>query len=117
MAYLESYLSGIAVNWFLRLHDSYKNDCSSFVSALKKQFFSQKTAFYAQEGAQDFIKKKLKPYIVTLWKFNVQHLVKNGWCNESAATINLKCNDIFSPVLPKKWWTLLRNGMSILNLL
>ena len=32
----------------------------------------------------------------------VQQLVKKGWCNESAATINLKNNEIFTKGLPKK---------------
>ena len=32
----------------------------------------------------------------------VQQLVKKGWCNESAATINLKNNEISTRGLPKK---------------
>ena len=32
----------------------------------------------------------------------VQQLVKKGWCNENAATINLKNNEIFTKRLPKK---------------
>ena len=32
----------------------------------------------------------------------VQQLVKKGWCNEKAATINLKNNEIFTKGLPKK---------------
>ena len=32
----------------------------------------------------------------------VQQLVKKGWCNENAATINLKNNEIFTKGLPKK---------------
>ena len=31
----------------------------------------------------------------------VQQLVGNGWCNENASTINLKCNEIFTKGLPK----------------
>ena len=31
----------------------------------------------------------------------VQQLVKKGWCNENAATINLKSNEIFTKGLPK----------------
>ena len=34
--------SGIVIGWFLRSHESYKNDWSPFVSAYKKQFCSQK---------------------------------------------------------------------------
>ena len=32
----------------------------------------------------------------------VQQLVKKGWCNESASTINLKNNEIVTKGLPKK---------------
>ena len=32
----------------------------------------------------------------------VQQLVEKGWCNENAATINLKNNEIFTRGLPKK---------------
>ena len=32
----------------------------------------------------------------------VQQLVEKGWCNENAATINLKNNEIFTKGLPKK---------------
>ena len=32
----------------------------------------------------------------------VQQIVKKGWCNENAATINLKNNEIFTKGLPKK---------------
>ena len=32
----------------------------------------------------------------------VQQLVKKGWCNENAATITLKNNEIFTKGLPKK---------------
>ena len=44
MAYIQCSLSGIASGWFLRLHESYKNDWSAFVSAFKKQFVSLKNA-------------------------------------------------------------------------
>ena len=32
----------------------------------------------------------------------VQQLVKKGWCNENAATINLKNNEVFTKGLPKR---------------
>ena len=32
---------------------------------------------------------------------NVQQLVEKGWCNESASTIDLNCNEIFTKELPK----------------
>ena len=56
MAYIECSLSGIALSWFLRLHESYKNDWSAFVSAFKKQCSSQNTAYYAQGEAQALTK-------------------------------------------------------------
>ena len=34
---------------------------------------------------------------------SVQQLVKKGWCNESASTINLKNNESFTKGLPKKF--------------
>ena len=34
--------------------------------------------------------------------FRVKQLVKRGWCNENAATINLNNNEIFTKGLPKK---------------
>ena len=32
----------------------------------------------------------------------VQQIVKKGWCNENAATINLENNETFTKGLPKK---------------
>ena len=52
MAQIQSSLSEIALGWFLRLNESYKNYWSASVSAFKKQFSSQKTAYYAQVEAQ-----------------------------------------------------------------
>ena len=91
MAYIQCSLSGIALSWFLRLHESYKNDWSAFVSAFKKQFSSQKTAYYAQVEAQALTKKDTES--VRHYALKVQQLVEKGWYNESAATINLKCNE------------------------
>ena len=42
----------------------------------------------------------MKQYVISL--FRVQHLVEKGWCNDNAATINLKNNEIFTKGLPKK---------------
>ena len=39
---------------------------------------------------------------VRYFTLRVQQLVKKGWCNENAATINLKTNEIFTKTLPKK---------------
>ena len=57
-AYTQCYLSKVAIRWFLRLHESYKNDWSAFVSAFKKQFSSQKTACFAQVESQAFRRKE-----------------------------------------------------------
>ena len=40
LAHIECFSSGIALNWFLKTFESYKNDRFVFVSALK--IFSQK---------------------------------------------------------------------------
>ena len=50
--FIQFYLSGIVVGWFLRLLESYKNDWFDFVSAFKKHFCSQKTGYYAKVKAQ-----------------------------------------------------------------
>ena len=39
---------------------------------------------------------------VHYFALRVQQLVKKGWCSESAATINLKNNEIFTKGVPKK---------------
>ena len=60
----------------------------------------KKTACYAQVEARASIKKEsenLHPY-----PLEVERLVEKGWCNESAATIQLKCNDNFIREVPKK---------------
>ena len=66
----------------------------------KKQFSSHKTAYYAQVEAMSLMKKDNET--VRHFALRVQQLVKKGWCNESAATINLKNNEIFTKGLPKK---------------
>ena len=71
-----------------------------FVQLFKKQFSSQKTAFYAQVEAMSLMKKDNET--VHHFAFIEQHIVKKGWCNENAATINLKNNEIFTKGLPKK---------------
>ena len=66
----------------------------------KKQFSSLKTAYYAQVEAMSLMKKDNET--VRHFALRVQQLVKKGWCNESAATINLENNEIFTKGLPKK---------------
>ena len=71
-----------------------------FVQLFKKQFSSQKTAYYAQVEAMSLMKKDNET--VRHFALRVQQLVKKGWCNENAATINLNNNEIFPKGLPKK---------------
>ena len=100
MAYIQCSLSGIASNWFLQLPESYKNDSSAFVSAFKKQFSSRKIAYYAQIKAVALMKNETES--IRHCHPKVQQFVEKGWCNESAATINLNCNETFFRGLPKK---------------
>ena len=93
-------LTGTALDWFTNLQISYKQQWNSFVQLFKKQFSSQKTAYYAQIEAMSLMKKDNQT--VHHFALRVQKLVKKGWCNENAATINLKNNEIFTKALPKK---------------
>ena len=67
---------------------------------LKEQFSSQKTAYYAQVEAMSLMKKDNET--VRHFALRVQQLVKKGWCNENAATLDLKNNENFTKRLPKK---------------
>ena len=69
------------------------------VQAFKKQFSSQKIAYYAQVKALNLTKKDNET--VRHFALKVQQLVEKGWCNENASTINLKCNKIFTKGHPK----------------
>ena len=100
MAYIQCSLTGRALDWYTNLHISYKQQWNSFVQIFKKQFSSQKTAYYAQVEAMSLMKKDNET--VRHFALRVQQLVKKGWCNENAATINLKNNEIFTKGLPKK---------------
>ena len=100
MAYITCSLTGTALDWYTNLHISYKQQWNSFVQLFKKQFSSQKTAYYAQVEAMSLMKKDNET--VRHFALRVQQLVKKGWCNENAATINLKNNEIFTKGLPKK---------------
>ena len=66
---------------------------------LKKQFSSQKNAYYAQVKALNLVKKDNET--IHHFPLKVQQLVEKRWCNENASTINLKCNEIFTKGLPK----------------
>ena len=48
MAFIQCSLTGTALSWYIRLNDTYKQYWHAFVQAFKKQFSSQKNAYYAQ---------------------------------------------------------------------
>ena len=101
MALIQCSLTGTALSWYIRLNDTYKHDWHAFVQAFKKQFSSQKNAYYAQVEALNLTKKDNET--VRHFALKVQQLVEKGWCNENASTINLKCNEIFTKGLPKNF--------------
>ena len=99
MAFIQCSLTGTSLSWYIRLIDTYKHDWHAFVQAFKKQFSSQKNAYYAQFEALNLTKKDNET--VRHFALKVQQLVEKGWCNENASTINLRCNEIFTKGLPK----------------
>ena len=100
MPNIQCSLIGTALDWYTNLHISYEQQWNSFVQLFKKQFSSRKTAYYAQVEAMSLMKKDNET--VRHFALRVQQLVKKGWCNKSASTINLKNNEIFTKGLPKK---------------
>ena len=99
MAFIQCSLTGTALSWYIRLNDTYKHDWHAFIQAFKKQFSSQKNAYYAQVEALNLTKKDKET--IRHFALKVQQLVEKGCCNENASTINLKCNEIFTKRLPK----------------
>ena len=99
MVFIQCSLPGTALSWYIRLNDTYKQDCHAFVQVFKKQFSSQKNAYYAQVETLNLSKKDNET--VRHFALKVQQLVEKGWCNENASTIILKCNEIFTKELPK----------------
>ena len=99
MVFIQCSLTGTALSWYIRLNDAYKHDWHAFIQAFKKQFSSQKNAYYAQVEALNLSKKDNGT--VRHFALKVQQLVEKGWCNENASTINLKCNEICTKGLPK----------------
>ena len=73
MAYIQCSLIGTALDWYNN-HISYKQQSNSFVQLFKKQFLSQKTAYYAQVEAMSLMKKDNET--VRLFALRVQQLVK-----------------------------------------
>ena len=99
MAFVQCSLTGTALSWYICLNDTYKHDWHAFVQAFKKQFSSQKNAYYAQVEALNLTRKDNET--VRHFALKVQQLVEKGWCNENASTINLKCNEILTKGLSK----------------
>ena len=99
MAFIQCSLTSSALSWYIGLNDTYKQDWHVFVQAFKKQFSSQKNAYFAQVEALNLSKKDNER--VRHFALKVQQLVEKGWFNENASTINLKCNEIFTKRLLK----------------
>ena len=76
MAFIKYSLTGIALSWYIRLNDTYKQDWHAFEQAFKKQFFSQKNAYYAQVEALNLTKMDMKQYVIL-------HLKLNNWLKEA----------------------------------
>ena len=93
MTFIQCSLTGTALSWYNRLNDTYKQDWHAFVQAFKKQFSSQRKAYYAQVEALSLVKKDNETD--RQFALKVQQLVEKGWCNE-------KCNDILTKALAKK---------------
>ena len=74
-------------------------DFANKQQAFKKQFSSQKNAYYAQVEALNLSKKDNETVRHFALKF--QQLVEKGWCIENASTINLNCNETFTKLFPK----------------
>ena len=98
MAFIQCSLTGTALSWYLRLNCTYKHDWHAFVQAFRKQFSSQKNAYYAQVEAPSLSKKDNET--VRHFALKVQQVVEKGWCNNTS-TINLKFNENFTKGLLK----------------
>ena len=85
MAFIQCSLTGTSLSWYIRLNDTYKHDWHAFVQAFKRQFSSQKNAYYAQVEALNLAKKDNET--VRHFAIKVQQLVEKGWCNENAPLI------------------------------
>ena len=99
MVFIQCRLTGRFLSWYICLNDTYKQDWHAFVQAFKKQFSSQKNAYYAQVEALNLTKKDNET--VRHYAPKIQQLVEKGWCNEHASTINLKCYEILTKGLTR----------------
>ena len=70
MAFIQCSLTGTALSWYIRLNDTYKQDWHAFVQAFKKQYSSQKNAFFAQVEALSLSKRTMEQYTILHSKFN-----------------------------------------------
>ena len=98
-AFIQCSLTGTALSWYIRLNDTYKQDWSAYVQAIRKQFSSQKNAYYAQVEALNLVEKEVET--VRHFALKSQQLVEKGSCNEKASTINLKYKEVLTKSLPK----------------
>ena len=64
------------------------------MTVTNEQLISEKTAYYSQVQVQGSTKRETEN--VRHYALKVQQLVEKGGCSESTATINLKCNKIFT---------------------
>ena len=78
MAFIECSLTGTALSWYIHLQDTYKQDWHAFVQAFKKQFSSQKNAYYAQVETLNRVKKDNET--VRHFVLKIQQLVEKGGC-------------------------------------
>ena len=70
MAFIQCSLTRTALSWYIRLNDTYKQDCHSFVQAFKKQFSSQKTLIMLKLKPLIYLKRTMKQYDTLHSKFN-----------------------------------------------
>ena len=57
MAFIQCFLTGITLGWFLHPNEAYKQDWSAFVHVFRNQFSSQKQVYYAQVEALTIMEK------------------------------------------------------------
>ena len=81
MAFIQCSLTDTALSWYIRLHDSYKQDWSAFVQTFRKQFSSQENAYYAQLEALIHVKKDNET--LRIFALKDQQLVEKHFCNDS----------------------------------
>ena len=76
MAFIQCSLTGTALSWYICLNDTYKQDWHTFVQAFKKQFSSQKNAYYPQVEALFYQKRTMKRYVIL-------HSKSNSWLKKA----------------------------------